>query len=293
MQLLMILLMVWLVGLAPAVASDGPTDPLVESSPGPVISAESEYATLDSLFELYQPYIANISAYKSIYFLVGADPAKSKFQISFKYRVFNHKGKLVRAYPWLEGTYFGFTQTSYWDLKSDSLPFEDTSYKPELFHLSRNLVSGIPWLQGLFVKSGLQHESNGQGGDMSRSTNNLSIQPIWVRYNPETRLGLAVLLKVWAYLENSESNRNLPAYRGYCQLGLKAGKADSVVVETTLAWATEGGSLSMDFTFPMDRYVGQNLQFYFHVQYVNALAESLLHYQERTEALRVGFTFVR
>lgn len=32
---------------------------------------------------------------------------------------------------------------------------------------------------------------------------------------------------------------------------------------------------------------------YFQIQYVNALAESLLNFRDRTEALRIGFAIIR
>ncbi len=105
------------------------------------VEAGEDYPTLDSLFTLYQPYMANISAYEPIYFLVGADPSESKFQFSFKYRFFNATGTLTQRHPWIGGFHFGYTQTSFWDLESGSFPFEDSSYKPELFHLTENLLN--------------------------------------------------------------------------------------------------------------------------------------------------------
>ncbi|MEJ2656622.1 MAG: hypothetical protein P8012_05430, partial [Desulfobacterales bacterium] len=66
-------------------------------------TASKGYETLDSLFELYQPYIKNLSAYDPMYFLVGTDPKKSKFQISFKYRLFDLNSTLVQNHPWSEG----------------------------------------------------------------------------------------------------------------------------------------------------------------------------------------------
>ena len=104
-------------------------------------SSHSRYPTLDSLFALYQPYLGDIAAYQPMSFLVGTDPSKSKFQISFKYRFFNPESDFVDSHPWVKGFYFAYTQTSFWDLKDSSAPFEDTSYKPELFWVSRNLSS--------------------------------------------------------------------------------------------------------------------------------------------------------
>ena len=68
--------------------------------------ATTDYESLDSLFALYQPYLGNIAAYKPMYFLVGADPQNSKFQISFKYRFLNPDGSLAEQHPWVKGFHF-------------------------------------------------------------------------------------------------------------------------------------------------------------------------------------------
>lgn len=101
-----------------------------------------EFEALDSLYELYQPYLKNLAAYDPMYFLVGTDPEKSKFQFSFKYRLFNPERTLAQKHSWVKGFHFAYTQTSFWDLKSASKPFEDTSYKPEFFLC--HLISGFP-----------------------------------------------------------------------------------------------------------------------------------------------------
>ena len=168
------------------------------------------YPTLGSLFTLYQPYVANISAYEPIYFLVGADPKKSKFQISMKYRLFNPEGSLSQDHPWLQGFHFGYTQTSYWDLRSASAPFEDTSYKPELFFLSTNFKQRPRWLQGLFLQVGVQHESNGQGTEVSRSTNYAYFKPYFIHYNPRTKLGIQLSPKLLLYLGNDDKSNPRP-----------------------------------------------------------------------------------
>jgi len=256
--------------------------------------AKVEYPTLDSFFTLYQPYLANISAYQPIYFLVGTNPAKSKFQFSFRYRFFNPAGPLAQRYPWVNGLHFGYTQTSFWDLKSNSAPFEDTSYKPELFQLTRNLVAGPGFLQGLFFQSGFQHESNGRGEDESRSTNIFYVRPIMIFYRQSSRLGLQFSPRIRVYVDNSsDTNDDLPDYRGYFELEAKAGKADSLVAGAMLRWAKEGGSVQLDLTFPLHQYLSDNVAIYLQAQYVNALAESLLYYRERTDAFRLGISFIR
>jgi outer membrane phospholipase A len=253
-----------------------------------------QYQNLDDLFTLYQPYLGNISAYDPIYFLVGTNPDKSKFQFSFRYRLFNPKGPLVTDHPWVKGVNFGYTQTSFWYLKSSSAPFEDTSYKPELFHVTTNLSQRPSWLQGLFLQSGLLHESNGRDEEDSRSTNILYLKPIAIFYNSSSKLGLMIAPKLWVYINNnSKNNGDLPDSRGYFELEAKVGKADGLVASTALRWAREGGSVQVDLNYPVHKYLSDNLSVYLHVQYVNALAEGLLDYQERTEAFRLGLSFVR
>jgi len=261
--------------------------------PKSATSQPQGFETLDSLFALYQPYLKNIAAYEPMYFLVGTDPEDSKFQVSFKYRFFNKKGTLAQKYPWVEGFHFGYTQTSFWDLKSESKPFEDTSYKPEFFFLSSKIKTRFPWIQP-FLQTGFQHESNGRGGEDSRSTNIIYAKPIFIHYQEKNRLGIMVAPKVWAYVNNDdETNSDLKDYRGFFDLEVKLGNADSFVLGSNFRWAKEGASITLDLTYPLHRFFKGNLGLYFQVEYANALAESLHNYKERTEAVRLGFAIVR
>jgi len=252
------------------------------------------FPTAESMKELYQPYLPNLESYEPMYFLVGTNPEDSKFQVSLKYRLFSEEGSLAQRFPWITGFHFGYTQTSFWDLKSASAPFEDTSYKPEVLFLFTNITSGIPCAKGFFVQSGLQHESNGRDGNASRSTNFLYLRPMCVFYDEASRLGLMVAPRLWLYLANAEdTNPDLSEYRGYFDLEVKVGKADGVVLGSHLRWAEEGGSTQLDLTYPLHRWLSGNLDVYLQVQYVDGLAESLLHFRERTRALRLGVALVR
>jgi phospholipase A1/A2 len=74
---------------------------------------------------------------------------------------------------------------------------------------------------------------------------------------------------------------------------MKLGMADGFVLGSNFRWGREGASVQLDLTYPICRLLNQNVDLYFHVQYENALAESLLHFRERTEAVRMGFSIVR
>ena len=134
-------------------------------------ATSKKYKDLDNIFSLYEPYLADIGPYKPVYFLLGADPKDSRFQISLKHQLFGDQSALGKSHEWVRGFHLGYTQTSSWDLRSDSAPFEDTSYQPEIFFRSDNILTHPGWLDGLYYQAAMQHESNGQAGDESRSTN--------------------------------------------------------------------------------------------------------------------------
>lgn len=273
---------------APSPVMDPRGDPDRSEPPSPAVPQAGSFEPL------HQPYLANLACYEPMYFLVGTHPEDSKFQISLKYRLLSEEGPLARRYPWTQGFHFGYTQTSFWDLRSDSKPFEDTSYKPELLFLSEHVPLGIPHARGSFLQWGLQHESNGRDGDASRSTNVLYIRPMAVFYDERTRLELLVAPRVWVYVMNDdETNPDLKDYRGYFDLEVKLGKVDGPVLGAHLRWAEEGASTQWDLTYPLHRSLGGSLDLYLHVQISDVLAESLLDYRERTQTLRIGVALVR
>jgi outer membrane phospholipase A len=249
---------------------------------------------MDNLIQLYQPYVQNLSYYKSMYFLVGTCTELSKFQLSLKYRFFNPDKAYTQNHPWIRGFHFGYTQTSFWDLESDSAPFEDTSYQPELFFISPRLKTQWSALDALLLQTGIRHESNGRGGDVSRSTNTVYVEPTLVFFDEKRRTGLKVTPSIWLYVDNDdETNPDLDRYRGFFNLSVDFGKANSLVVGTDFRWAAEGVSTQVDVTYPLHTLFFSHLDMYIQAQYVDQLAESLINYTKRTQAFRLGLAIVR
>ena len=114
-----------------------------------------------------------------MYFVIGTrGGTTARFQLSFKYRLFDFDAGFGQERPWLSGLYFGYTQNSLWDLESESKAFRDTSYQPSLFwkwerteEQPRLLIDG--------ARLGLEHESNGGQGERSRSINTAFVRPEW------------------------------------------------------------------------------------------------------------------
>lgn len=269
-----------------------PASHLLASDNDNAIDAAS-YRSLTDMESLYQSYVADLFTYEPIYFLVGGDPSESKFQLSFKYRILNPSGSLSQKYPWLSDLYFAYTQTSFWDLSSDSAPFSDTSYKPQIMFQTNNL-NRSERMAGFFLRTGLIHESNGRDGSGSRSTNYVYIKPVAVFYHKASKLGLMISPKFLAYVNNNNNtNPDLADYRGYFGLETRIGRAHSLMLTTNLRFARKGTSVQTDLTYPIDRLLGNNLNVYLHLQYSNSLAESLIDYQERIETFRLGLSFFR
>jgi outer membrane phospholipase A len=265
-------------------AADGDTEPEAEAG---------KAGTAGTVRQGLQEFTSRFAPFEPFYFLVGIDPENSKFQFSFDYHFLNTEGPLAQRYPWVAGFHFAYTQTSLWDLASESAPFRDTSYKPELHFLSPRIPWELRWLERFQVRVGFQHESNGRGGVESRSTNFIYAKPILVFGSGEP-WKFEIGPKAWFYVANDdETNRDLPDYRGYFDLELSLLRSNSFQLTTHLGWAQEGGTIQVDLTYPLTRLFFGNLELYAQAQYFNGYAETLLRFDERNEAFRLGFSMIR
>jgi outer membrane phospholipase A len=254
----------------------------------------TEQFALNEKESIIHPLAKYLFPYEPMYFLVGVDPGteKSKFQLSFKYKIFNYTKKNGGWKYFLGGIHVAYTQTSFWDLSSDSASFEDTNYKPELFYLIPKIDLGIPFIKAFGIQSGYRHESNGKDGADSRSTNYLYIEPI-LAFSLGNNYFLKLAPRVWTYINNVDStNSDLDQYRGYFNFQLSAGNPDGFILDTNTRWADKGPSFQADLSYPL-KTSNKGIGFYLHLQYFNGYAENLLHYQQKDESIRLGLSIVR
>ena len=282
------------VTLAP---EDLPAAPLMISvSPAPTarppVSAATEKTPpatrLDRLAD-------NFFGHEPVYFLVGPDPTHAKFQISFKYRLLNPTGSLARRWQRFENIYFGYTQTSFWDWESDSAPFYDSSYKPELFYYRPDIPQdAVKWISRFSLQTGVLHESNGKDGTDSRSLNMLYIEP-GALIETGSRSRLTIKPRVWAYIGDLEDNPDIDRYRGYFDLELAWELEESWKAATTLRKGTGAGkgSAQLDLTYPLRQILAGNLDVYLQVQAYTGYAETLLSYDQRYDFIRIGLAMFR
>jgi outer membrane phospholipase A len=230
-----------------------------------------------------------ISRYEPVYFGVGVNSGlNAKFQLSLKYQPLD-----------LRPVYLSFTQTSLWDLESDSAPFRDTAYRPRIFYLNESLWAAPDRRRWLGLEAGVGHESNGRAGAASRSINLGYVRP---RLHWQTAAGVQFFAApmLYGYIEK-EDNPDIPDFRGYVDLLLGVERGGWRLT-TMLRKGTTGsrGSVQVDAVVPLrasdpvaDRLGARGLNGYWFFQYFNGWGETILDYNRKLEAqFRTGIMLV-
>lgn len=275
-------------------AGDTPASAAPSSAAGSAASAAIPAAAAPAPLSRDAAFLAAFSGYEPIYFAAGPrEDWNAKFQVSFKFRFFNDEAELARHFHVLEHLYLGYTQTSLWDLGSPSSPFRDTSYKPRLFYSDPESWHMRDFPLRLGFEGGLGHESNGRGGNESRSINTLYLRPALVIGAPGDWQW--TLAPTFVDYLNADNNPDISDYRGYVDLYSSIGKADSWQL-AAMVRKGEGGrwTSQLDLTYPLRSVALGNLNGYLLLQFFDGWGESILDYNQRFPAqYRLGLMFVR
>jgi|SRR5690625_4707862 len=235
-----------------------------------------------------------LSANEPMYFIAGGFNNEdhdliARFQLSFKYRIFDPGSLLGRELTAARNLYFAYTQTSLWNWTAESAPFEDTTYRPSLFW--QNVASG----RGIFPeawRAGFEHASNGQAEERSRSVNTLFFRPFWW-----TELGgreLAFSPKFMLYLDKS-GNPDIDQHYGHIEWLFRYGSETSWLIETMFRGASvDKGGLELNLSYPIRAPLFYRAGGFVYLQYFQGYGESLLGYDIKAKpTLRLGFAIVR
>jgi phospholipase A1 len=179
--------------------------------------------------------------------------------------------------------FYAYTQRSFWQLyhKALSSPFRETNHEPELFVKFDTDFSVLGLKNRLFL-IGLNHQSNGRGGVLSRSWNRIYAEFIAERGN------FVIALKPWYRIpEDAEDDDNpeIEKYMGYGEL-LGAyrlnGHVFSFMFRNNLRGDHNRGAVQFGWSYP----ITHNVRVY--VQYFNGYGESLVDYNDNANRIGIG-----
>lgn len=137
----------------------------------------------------------NEQAYEATDWSEGLEHAEAEFQISFKVPL-NYSDLMFEG----DGLFFGMTLKSFWQVYADEIssPFRETNYRPELFYVTP--TTWTPFGGTTAFGIGIEHESNGQRQELSRSWNRVYTQFYFAKDN------FVVALQPWWRIPESEKS---------------------------------------------------------------------------------------
>jgi outer membrane phospholipase A len=187
-----------------------------------------------------------------------------------------------------------YTQTSFWDLASESIPFTDTNFKPELFYQFNDVrFNFLPDSAHADLRTGVLHQSNGGDEARSRSFNIAYIEPS-MHFNIGADYRLSLAPRLWAYVGSKEDNPDIRRFRGNNSLTATVSKRDSWQLETMLRGniGSGRGALQMDLSYPVNRLL-PGVDLYLYSQFFTGFGENLLNYNVKDTRLRFGIGILR
>lgn len=211
---------------------------------------------------------------KPMYWLFGDMNNQAKCNISFKYNI-------LKKYE--SGVFFGYSQLMMWKLYDKSSPFEDLNYNPEIFIKSKYFMSNqIDYI----VISPFEHMSNGRDGEESRSLNRAYVQ---VQASKGNKLNVGINAKGYIYYNSDNGYENYSSFYE-TKLFISIDRVDNESAKDELYvkfggykyWFTEVGYISRKFGFMNPR---------FYAQLYHGYLESMLRFNEKTTAIRIGVVF--
>lgn len=201
------------------------------------------------------------------------DRIEMKFQLSFKIPV------VERVLGTDADLYVAYTNLSFWQAynRHISSPFRETVHEPELMLVMPNDWSPFGWKNSI-MQFGLVHQSNGQGGYLSRSWNRFYGNFIFEKD------AFLLSFKPWYRIpESKDDNPDITHYLGHYELrGIyKRGNQTFSMMVRNLLENSGRETFMLDWSFPLyKRWRG-------YMQYFNGYGESLIDYNAKSS--RIGF----
>jgi phospholipase A1/A2 len=234
-----------------------------------------------------------LTFYKDNYVIAGFDDATEvKLQFSAKFDLWPNATQ--------HAAHFGFTAKSLWNVYRASAPFAETNYNPEVFYTffhHRGRDTPPPGCGFFHERFGIEHESNGEAAERSRSWDRICVQSRFACYG-SSGLFATASLKVWAPPLRISDNPDIVAHLGYGELGMSFGSEGlhngigdleiSFLARKGTNSAFAEGSIELDARWRPRYAEWWRLTPYLYVQLFSGFGETLLSYDRALTAFRVG-----
>jgi len=208
------------------------------------------------------------------------DKTEAQFQISLKVplgvNVFNRFD-----------IYAAYTNRSFWQFYNNDIsrPFRETNHEPEIwaqFTPSWEILG----FTNIANSIGVVHQSNGQGGVLSRSWNRVFANFVFARGN------FAFDFKPWIRISEDASNDDNPDITDYLgHFEIRAGykwhdNVFSLMSRNNLESGFDRGAVELSWSFPLWKY--PYLKGY--IQYFRGYGESLIDYDRQVNRIGIGIS---
>ena len=208
------------------------------------------------------------------------DKTEAQFQVSLKAPLWVGLFDKVDIYA-------AYTNRSFWQFYNSELssPFRETDHEPEVwaqFTPSWKILG----FSNLANSIGVVHQSNGQGGVLSRSWNRIYANFVFAKGN------FAFGIKPWIRLSEDSSNDDNPDiidYMGHFEVRAGYewnGNVFSVMTRNNLESGFDRGAFEFGWSFPLWKYP----YFKGYIQYFRGYGESLIDYNHFVNRIGIGIS---
>jgi phospholipase A1 len=209
------------------------------------------------------------------------DDVEAQFQISLKVPL------ATGLFGGRTDVYGAYTNRSFWQMYNSEYSelFRETNHEPEVWAQFRNDWR-IWGLTNSVNTVGWVHQSNGRGGDFSRSWNRIYATFLFERGR------WAFALKPWLWISKDRENSDNPdidEYLGHGEFRVvygRNGHVFSAMLRNQLESGFDRGATELSWSFPVFDY--PYLKGY--VQYFYGYGESLLDYDHKVNRLGIGIS---
>jgi len=284
---------------APTAEAAAPARAAEAAAPAQTPKAEAQSAKADTqpVKAVDEPELDIFTLHRPSYFVTGfTKDTQVKFQFSFKYDLWPSTSHHT--------VYLAYTQKSLWDLYDTSSPFRESNYAPEVFYAHyHSELHGQPNPGcGLFSEQlGIEHESNGELSDASRSWNRVFGDVEATCYGA---LAYGLLgLRLW-YPFGINENARIIKTQGYGELVVGVGVDPdawplnglvTIAVRKGTSRDLGKGSVTLDARYrpTYQRLFGKAWKFapYLWFQLFAGYGETLGTYDRSTTSARIGIGF--